>query len=868
MKKFNQVFRAVMAVMLLTLCATSAEAVLKDFGPLNFGGFPSWYRDNNNVAVSQCFSHAISPVTALPICNILPNPNSIPPFDATKPITFTPNPPTNYNFPDESFYYSLSPDPTVFAFAAGKGRVVIVLALEAAFSSGNPIPGDQVVFSRVRVFLTQGVPDGNYKITHPYGVENLTVTGGLLRFTRDIGLVGPAFAGPLTGDMGPFFRWTVDPALVAAGKQNPDGTLNGLDPVNGLPNGDVFLGDFNIGHTFTGSPLGTNYFRVDGPVGSGIGGPGVDFIQSNLGLLEGWKYTTPIPTPLVIDRATYRRDATVTQLDIFASTSTQSNQATASSLQVSDPLLGAGNPPVSVPGPATFSPLVMDSNGLGKFFSHIELSARPQFIQVANTADVPPTIATLPVVDEVVVTAASYDPVAHTLNISATSSDTAAPPSLTALGYGSLTAGALSHTFPAVAPPNKIIPPETITVVSSAGGSGTANVTVLQNGATNVAPTAVNDAATVTVNVAAIINVTANDSDPNGNLAPATAAIVSAPSGPGSASATVNPDGTVNFTAAAIGSYTFGYTVSDSLGSVSNAATVTVTVNPSNNAPQAAADNVTTSEDTALDIDVLLNDSDPDNNIDLLSTLIATPPANGTATTKLVGPKRVVTYTPALNFNGQDSFTYQVSDALGASSVATVTVTVTPVNDPPIAVAETASATSGQPRIISVLANDSDIDGTINAASITITTPASNGTAVANANGTVTYASAAGFTGTASFSYTVRDNLGAASAPAAVTVSVVPGNETITVTRARYEAAKSLWTIDGTTTVFGTGVNNVMTVYRGSTIPGAFPILGTAPVTTTGTWTLRVTLPNSSSNTISVQSSGGATRLAAPVQVR
>ena len=186
----------------------------------------------------------------------------------------------------------------------------------------------------------------------------------------------------------------------------------------------------------------------------------------------------------------------------------------------------------------------------------------------------------------------------------------------------------------------------------------------------------------------------------------------------------------------------------------------------------------------------------------------------------MVGPKRVVTYTPALNFNGQDSFTYQVSDALGASSVATVTVTVTPVNDQPVAVAETASATSGQPRIISVLANDSDIDGTLNAASITITTPASNGTAVANANGTVTYASAAGFTGTATFAYTVRDNLGAASAPVGVTVSVVPLNETITVTRARYDSAKSLWTITGTTTVFGVGVTNVMTVYRGSTMQG------------------------------------------------
>lgn len=868
MKKINQVFRAIMAVMLLTFCATSAEAVLKDFGPLNYAGFPSWYRDNNNIAVSQCLSHAVSPVSGLPICNILPNPDSNPPFDATKPITFPPNPPTNYNFPDESFYYSISPDPTVFAFAADKGRVVIVLALEAAFSVGDPIPGNQVVFSRVRVFLTQGVPDGNYKITHPYGVENLTVTGGLLRFTRDIGLVGPAFAGPLNGDMGPFFRWTVDQALVNAGTQNPDGTLNGLDPVSSLPNGDVFLGDFNVGHTFTGSPLGTNYFRVDGPVGSGIGGPGIDFIQSDLGLLEGWKYTTPIPTPLVIDRATYRRDATTTQIDIFASTSTQSNQNTSSSLQVSDPLLGAGTPPVSVPGPAAFSPVVMDTNGLGKFFSHIELNARPQFIQVANTADVPSTIATLAVVDEVAVTSASYDPVAHTLNVRATSSDTAAPPSLTALGYGALTGGALSYTFPAVDQPNKIIPPTTITVVSSAGGSATADVTVLQNNATNVGPTAVNDAVTVTVNVAAIISVTGNDNDPNGNLAPATVAIVSAPTGPGAASATVNPDGTVNFTAAATGSYTFSYTVSDSLGSESNTATVTVTVNPANNSPQAVADSISTPEDTAVDIDVLLNDTDTDSNIDPLSIVIAAPPANGTAVTKVVGPSRVVTYTPALNFNGQDSFTYQVSDALGASSTSTVSVTVTPVNDLPVTAADISSATSGQPRVISVLANDSDVDGALNAASIVITTPATNGTAVANANGTVTYTSAAGFTGTATFAYTVADNLGAVSAPAVVTVSVVPANETITVTRARYEASKSLWIIDGTTTVFGAGVTNAMTVYRGSTIPGIFPVLGTAPVSATGAWTLRVTLPNSSSNTISVQSSGGATRLAAPVQVR
>src|SRR4051812_42896969 len=115
MKKPGQLLNLLAAVlMVVTLCATGAEAVLRDFGPLNLAGFPSWYRDNNGVAVQQCWSKAVSPVSALPICNILPNPASIPPFDPNLPMTFPPNPPTGYNFPDESFYYSLSPDKTAF----------------------------------------------------------------------------------------------------------------------------------------------------------------------------------------------------------------------------------------------------------------------------------------------------------------------------------------------------------------------------------------------------------------------------------------------------------------------------------------------------------------------------------------------------------------------------------------------------------------------------------------------------------------------------------------------------------------------------------------------------------------------------------
>jgi len=156
-------------------------------------------------------------------------------------------------------------------------------------------------------------------------------------------------------------------------------------------------------------------------------------------------------------------------------------------------------------------------------------------------------------------------------------------------------------------------------------------------------------------------------------------------------------------------------------------------------------------------------------------------------------------YTPTTGFTGTDTFTYQVADCPGITAIGTVHVTVNPVNDAPLAVADTTSATSGQPRVINVQANDSDVDGTLNAASLAITTPASNGTTSINpANGTVTYTSTAGFIGTATFAYTVADNNGFVSAPATVTVTVVPNNETLTVTRALYHSGQSPWAINST----------------------------------------------------------------------
>jgi VCBS repeat-containing protein len=107
---------------------------------------------------------------------------------------------------------------------------------------------------------------------------------------------------------------------------------------------------------------------------------------------------------------------------------------------------------------------------------------------------------------------------------------------------------------------------------------------------------------------------------------------------------------------------------------ISNNAIVTLTVNPVNDAPIARNDTATTLENTPVIIRVLNNDSDIDG--DSLTVISVTQGTNGTVTTN----STTVTYTPNLNFNGLDSFTYRISDGLLTSN-ATVTVTVTSIDD-------------------------------------------------------------------------------------------------------------------------------------------------------------------------------------------
>lgn len=184
--------------------------------------------------------------------------------------------------------------------------------------------------------------------------------------------------------------------------------------------------------------------------------------------------------------------------------------------------------------------------------------------------------------------------------------------------------------------------------------------------------------------------------------------------------------------------------------------------------PVAVDDSATTSEDYSVTIFVLGNDSD--SNGDTMSVTSAGSPSNGTA---VVNGDNTVTYTPHANFHGTDAFSYTISDGRGGSDSAIVTVTVTPVNDVPVAGDDAASTEKNTPVDIAVLTNDSDVDG--DTLSVSGTTAPSNGRVSINADGTVKYTPNSGFSGTDTFEYVASDGNGGA-ASAKVTVSVAHDN--------------------------------------------------------------------------------------------
>ncbi|QXD15898.1 SUMF1/EgtB/PvdO family nonheme iron enzyme [Rhodocaloribacter litoris] len=178
---------------------------------------------------------------------------------------------------------------------------------------------------------------------------------------------------------------------------------------------------------------------------------------------------------------------------------------------------------------------------------------------------------------------------------------------------------------------------------------------------------------------------------------------------------------------------------------------------PANRTP--APQTVTTPEDT--DVEIPLSASSPQADVQVVQA-----PAHGT----LALDPPTARYTPAADFHGTDTFRYRILPAetgTGADTF-TVQVTVTPVNDVPIARNDEGNTAPGEPLTLAVLANDRDADG--DALEIADVTPAEHGT-VERAGDALVYHPNEGFEGTDIFTYRVTDGE-AVSAPATVTVTV------------------------------------------------------------------------------------------------
>ena len=194
---------------------------------------------------------------------------------------------------------------------------------------------------------------------------------------------------------------------------------------------------------------------------------------------------------------------------------------------------------------------------------------------------------------------------------------------------------------------------------------------------------------------------------------------------------------------------------------------MSITVTAVNDAPVASDQAVATNEDTAKAITLSATDAEGSP----LTYAIGTGPAHGT----LSGAAPTVTYTPAANYNGPDSFTYKANDGALDSNVATVTITVTAVNDAPVAVNDSYSTNEDTPLTIAapgVLANDTDVD------SATLTAVAGqrpgHGTLTLNADGSFTYTPAANFNGSDSFTYKANDgSLDSNTATVTITINAV-----------------------------------------------------------------------------------------------
>ncbi|MCU7723598.1 PKD domain-containing protein [Actinoplanes sp. KI2] len=481
---------------------------LTQVGPIAEHGFPTWYRDSNDVRLELCTTMDD------PLCPALAD--EVP--DPTQPISFPDN------FPGESFYQLDGADLTLTSGA----RAVIGLNLEGAFAADRVVDGDQMVFGRVRIRFD--APAGErYRITHPYGVDDIVATDKGVNMTEDTGAAAGAFGQALAGRVGPFLKW--DPSVAPA-----------------APAG--YVGDPGVNHKVVGSPYNTNFVRIErldpasGAVLAQVG-------YTDLFSIQG-RYATNAGVD--VDQATYSTDGQHGTLEVFATS--EPGQA----IEVT------GNPALG------FRTTRLRGGGNGRYYGRFPITGPVPpgtKIEVSNTGDRPVAKKIKTVVDVVRIEELGYDADAGTLTVKASSSDRTGP-ALSVTGFGPITGSPFTGV---------LAPPPAVTVTSAAGGSTT--VPLIGTGGVFLPAAPV---AAATLDSLAVVGQTVR-LDGSGSVGEIDAYSWTQTGGP-SVTLTGATERTATFTPAKAGDYTFTLDVAGP-GGAGAKATVTFTVADQVAAPKA-----------------------------------------------------------------------------------------------------------------------------------------------------------------------------------------------------------------------------------------------------------------------------------------
>ena len=222
---------------------------------------------------------------------------------------------------------------------------------------------------------------------------------------------------------------------------------------------------------------------------------------------------------------------------------------------------------------------------------------------------------------------------------------------------------------------------------------------------------------------------------------------------------------------------TFSYKAND--GTVDgNTVTITITINPVNDIPLTVSDTLTVNEAGTVTLKAsgasTLLDNDTDSEGDSLTAIGVTSPTNGTLT---LNPNGTFSYVHDGSETTTDTFSYKSNDGTNDGNTVTITITINPINDAPIAIGDTlmgiysATVTLTNVGSSTLMDNDYDPEGSSITASTTLSSNPTYGSAVVNANGTFSYTHNGTSTPTTDiFSYTVFDG-NSYSSPATVTIA-------------------------------------------------------------------------------------------------